>query len=104
MNAKEMFEKLGYSLEVNNQDLIKYSRDVCGYTFFRFRLKDKEFCSGYQSVAHTATRNELKAVIQQFKELGWIEEEKPQETNLDHYKKDIVERFMDDLAMADKKN
>lgn len=103
MKAKEMFENLGYSLEVNNQDLIKYSRDVCGYTFFRFRLKDKEFCSGYQSVAHTTTRDELKAVIQQFKELGWIEEEKPQETNLDHYKYDIVECFMDDLAMADKK-
>lgn len=34
MKAKEMFEKLGYSLEVNNQDLIKYSRNVCGYTFF----------------------------------------------------------------------
>lgn len=74
MTARQMFENLGYSLEVNNQDLIKYSRDVCGYTFFRFRLKDKEFCSGYQSVAHTATQNELKAVIQQFKELGWIEE------------------------------
>lgn len=28
MKAKEMFEKLGYSLEVNNQDLIKYSRNV----------------------------------------------------------------------------
>lgn len=55
MKAKEMFEILGYSLEVNNEDLIKYSRNVCGYTFFRFRLKEKEFCSGYQSVAHTAT-------------------------------------------------
>lgn len=76
---------------------------MCGYTFFRFRLKEKEFCSGYQSVAHTATRDELKAVIQQFKELGWFESEQEQETNLDHYKKDIVERFMDDLAMADEK-
>ena len=103
MTAKEMFENLGYSLEVNSEDLIKYSKEVCGYTFFRFRLKDKEFCSGYQSIAHTTTRNELEAVIQQFKELGWIEEEKPQETNLDHYKYDIVEHFMDDLAMVDKK-
>lgn len=103
MNAKEMFENLGYSLEVNNQDLIKYSRNVCGYTFFRFRFKDKGFCSGYQSVAHTTTRDELKAVIQQFKELGWIEEEKPQETNLDHYKHDIVNFFIDNLAVVDKK-
>lgn len=29
--------------------------------------------------------------------------EPKQETNLDHYKYDIVERFMDDLAMADEK-
>ena len=103
MNAKEMFEILGYSLEVNNEDLIKYSRSVCGYTFFRFRLKEKEFCSGYQSVAHTATRDELKAVVQQFKELGWIEEEKPQENNLDHYKEYIVNFFIDNLAVVDKK-
>lgn len=103
MTAKEMFENLGYSLEVNNENLIKYSRDVCGYTFFRFRLKDKEFCSGYQSVAHTTTRDELKAVIQQFKELGWIEEEKneiKQYTNIDHYKDGIVELYIDRVAIS----
>lgn len=103
MNAREMFEELGYSLEVNNKDLIKYSKEVCGYTFFRFRLKDKEFCSGYQSVAHTSTQNELKAVIQQFKELGWIEEEKQeikQETNIDHYKDGIIELCIDELAIS----
>lgn len=103
MTAKEMFENLGYSLEVNNENLIKYSRDVCGYTFFRFRLKDKEFCSGYQSVAHTTTRDELKAVIQQFKELGWIEEEKneiKQETNFDHYKDIILDCCIDNLAVV----
>lgn len=103
MKAKEMFEKLGYTLEVNSEDLIKYSKDVCGYTLFRFRPKEKEFCSGYQSVAHSITQNELKAVIQQFKELGWIEEEKPQETNLDHYKYDIAEHFIEALAMVGEK-
>lgn len=103
MKAKEMFENLGYSLEVNNETLIKYSKEVCGYTFFRFRLKDKEFCSGYQSVAHTTTRDELKAVIQQFKELGWIEEEKneiKQETNFDHYKDIILDCCIDNLAVV----
>lgn len=103
MKAKEMFENLGYSLEVNSKDLIKYSKEVCGYTFFRFRLKDKEFCSGYQSIAHTTTRDELKAVIQQFKELGWIEEEKneiKQETNFDHYKDIILDCCIDNLAVV----
>ena len=100
MNAEQMFEKLGYSLEVNSEDLIKYSKDVCGYTFFRFRPKEKEFCSGYQSVAHTITRDELKAVIQQFKELGWFESEQEQENNLDHYKHEILEACMWDLAVV----
>lgn len=103
MKAKEMFENLGYSLEVNSEDLIKYSKEVCGYTFFRFRLKDKEFCSGYQSIAHTTTRDELKAVIQQFKELGWIEEEKKeikQETNFEHYKDRILDCCIDHLAVV----
>lgn len=103
MKAKEMFENLGYSLEVNSEDLIKYSKEVCGYTFFRFRLKDKEFCSGYQSIAHTTTRNELEAVIQQFKELGWLEEEKQeikQETNFEHYK-DEIKNLKFDFAFVD---
>ena len=102
MTAKEMFENLGYSLEVNNKDLIKYSKEVCGYTFFRFRLKDKEFCSGYQSVAHTATQNELKAVIQQFKELGWIEEEKS-ETNLEFYYDDLIKEDCSDFGVVNGK-
>lgn len=105
MNAKEMFEELGYSLEVNSEDLIKYSRNVCGYTFFRFRLKNKEFCSGYQSVAHTATRDELKAVIQQFKELGWTEEEKQkktkEETNFEHFFEYLSTKRMSDFALID---
>ena len=100
MTAREMFEELGYSLEVDSNDLIKYSKEVCGYTFFMFRLKDKEFCSGYQSIAHTTTRNELKAVIQQFKELGWIEEAKPQETNFEHYKDRILDCCIDNLAVV----
>lgn len=106
MNAREMFENLGYSLEVNSEDLIKYSKEVCGYTFFRFRLKDKEFCSGYQSIAHTTTRAELKAVIQQFKELGWIEEEKQeikQETNYEHFKDEIIEDSGFTLALVNGK-
>ena len=100
MKAREMFEELGYSLKVDNNNLIEYSKEARGYTFFKFRLKYKEFCSGYQSVANTTTRDELKAVIQQFKELGWIEEEKPQETNFEHYKDEIIEDYSQSLAVV----
>lgn len=58
----------------------------------------------YCSVAKTQGRiNNFKIYLLLLKEL--VDEcfEPKQETNLDHYKKDIVERFMDDLAMADKK-
>lgn len=43
MKAKEMFEKLGYSLEVNSVDLIKYSKDVCGYTLCEYDMLDTIF-------------------------------------------------------------
>lgn len=58
----------------------------------------------YCSVAKTREGiNNFKIYLRLLKEL--VDEcfEPKQETNLDHYKKDIVERFMDDLAMADKK-
>lgn len=58
----------------------------------------------YCSVAKTQEGiNNFKIYLRLLKEL--VDEcfEPRQETNLDHYKKDIVERFMDDLAMADGK-
>lgn len=103
MTAEQMFKELGYSLEVHDKQLIKYSKNYCGYTDFNFSLKTKAFYSRFQSVAHGITLDELKAVVQQAKELGWLESEQKQETNLDHYKEDIVELFIDDLAMVDKK-
>lgn len=50
--------------------------------------------------------NLLSAIYKYCKELGWIEEEKKeikQETNLDHYKDDIAELFIDKLALVDGK-
>lgn len=46
---------------------------------------------------------ESKAVQQQKKELGWIEEEKQetkQETNLEHYKNEIIEECLENLAVV----
>lgn len=103
MTAEQMFKELGYSLEVHDEQLIKYSKDYCGYTNFSFSLKKNTFYSRFQSVAHGITLDELKAVVQQAKELGWLESEQKQETNLDYYKQDIAEHFIDDLAMVDKK-
>lgn len=58
----------------------------------------------YCSVAKTQEGiNNFKIYLRLLKEL--VDEcfEPKQETNLDHYKYDIMEHFMDDLATADKK-
>lgn len=99
MNAREMFENLGYSLKADNNVLIEYSKKDCGHIDFYFIIETKRFYSRYcfppsfQSTAHSITRDELKAVTQQAKELGWLEEEKQktkEETNFEHYFEDLL--------------
>ena len=100
MNAKEMFEKLGYLLELYNEYTIKYSKKECDYTTFDFNLETKKIYSRFKSVTHGITLDELKAVIRQAKELGWLEEEQREETNLDHYKDEILEECSKNLAVV----
>lgn len=101
MNAIEMFEELGYSLEAHNEYTIKYSKEECDYTTFDFNLKKKKIYSRFMSVAHGITLDELKAVIRQAKELGWLEEEKKTETNLEHYLEYLSKLKMSDFALID---
>lgn len=42
----------------------------------------------------------LQAIIQQCKELGWLEEEQREETNFEHYKDEIIEVYIEDLAIS----
>lgn len=94
MNAKEMFEKLGYSLKVDNNNLIEYSKEDCGHISFCFDIETKRFYSMYsfpssiQSTPHSITLDEFEAVQKQMEELGWVEEETQEikkETNFEHY-------------------
>lgn len=109
MKAKEMFENLGYSLKVDNNDLIEYSKEDCGHIAFDFDIETKRFYSRYsflssiQSTPHSITLDEFKAIQQQLKELGWLEEEQKeikQETNFEHYKDLILECCIDNLALV----
>ena len=102
MTAGEMFEELGYSLEAHNEYTIKYSKEECDYTTFDFNLKKKKIYSRFMSAAHGITLDELKAVIRQAKELGWLEEEKweiKQETNFEHYFEYLSKLNMGDFAL-----
>lgn len=98
MTAGEMFEELGYSLEAHNEYTIKYSKEECDYTTFDFNLKKKKIYSRFMSAAHGITLDELKAVIQQAKELGWLEEEK-RATNFEHYFEHLSTRRMNEFAL-----
>lgn len=109
MTAREMFEELGYSLKVEHNDFIEYSKEDCGHIDFYFLIETKRFYSRYcfppsfQSTAHSITLDEFEAVQKQMEELGWFEEEKQeikQVTNLEYYKDEILENCIKNLAVV----
>lgn len=111
MNAKEMFEELSLEQIRNDDNYIEYVRnDLGGYISILFSLRWKTIkpTYGYQARGincHEIILDELKAIVQQAKELGWLEEEKPeikQETNYEHFKNEIKDKQFD-FAIIDGK-
>lgn len=105
MNAKEMFELLGYKYGEESDE--RYNYKVIKYydtnTEFVFSINAREFAVSYCEEPKYTTVDEFKAIIKQMEELGWVEEEKQeikQETNIDHYKDGIIELCVDDLAIS----
>lgn len=74
MDAKQMFEKLGYK-KCAFDNCIFYEKGSIMRHIIQFNLKDKIFYSytecGMANQAKSLTANELKAVQQQMNELGW---------------------------------
>ena len=114
MNAKEMFEELGFEQTRNDDNYIEYVRNgLGGYISILFSLRWKSIKStyGYQARGtnyHEISPDELKAIIQQAKELGWLEEkdenfEEKQETNYEHFKDEIIENSVYCFALVDGK-
>ena len=106
MSAKEMFERLGYELEPEEtyagDKILPYRcyKKNMGITFY---LKEKQFVKTKRATDCIAIKeSELKAIIQQCKELGWLEDEK-QETNYEHYKDEIIENCSLSLSLVDGK-
>ena len=92
-SARETFEKLGYEFkEIFYDDESNYAYEYsCGGNRFIFQAIDKKGIVT-DSVKYISL-DELKAIVQQAKELGWLEEEKQetkQETNLEHYFSDLL--------------
>lgn len=93
MNAEEMFKQLGYELEK------EYTSDGVNDTYIYNKCSGPTdsvifYLDGKQIIInqtfHTIHLNELQAIIQQCKELGWLGSESNQETNLDHYFEDLL--------------
>mgnify|MGYP004521046995 CR=1 FL=1 len=101
-----MFEQLGYELAPEGT----YAEDkILPYRCYKknieiaFYLKEKQFVKTKRVIDCIAIKeSELKAIIQQCKELGWLEEEK-QETNYENYKDEIIENCSLSLALVDGK-
>ena len=108
MTAKEMFEGIGYKLsEAYSEDtLISYFDGKKNITI-EFYIKNKQFKKAKGVFDCVAIKeSELKAIIQQCKELGWLEEEKQetkQETNIEHYFDDLTKFGVNGFAVINEK-
>lgn len=106
MNAEQMFEELGYEKKEESEGVLLYISDFENSILFenkRVTITDL-YCYGRITININCLLE--NAIHKQCKELGWLEEEKPEikrETNLDHYKDDIAELFIDKLALVDGK-
>lgn len=99
MMAHELFEKLGYLRELDD-DYIVYVERGNPWNYFKFVNKCVMFPSQNGLSYSTISPGFAKAIYMQMKELGWIrsEPEKRLETNYEHYKDEIVRFFINDIA------
>ena len=98
MNAKEMFEALGYECR-KSENAIQYFSECGKEITFIFELH--RFYKQRNFISLNIDIDEFKAIHQQMKELGWLEEEQKQETNLEHYFEYLSKLNMSDFALID---
>lgn len=98
MNAREMFEALGYEEQFKGSDIYinrKYGARIAFDNYDGGTIDVAELCY--------IPRKLLKAINMRCQELGWIEEEKQeikQESNFEHYKDRILDCCIDHLAVV----
>lgn len=105
MKAEEMFEKLGYRcIKSNNSIWYINDSDEENYRSIEFYFCDCTFDAiGNYGDPLMVNVKELEAINKQCEEIGLIEEEKQeikQETNFEHYKDEIIELCIDELAIS----
>lgn len=98
MKAQQMFEALGYECR-KSENAIQYLSECGNEITFIFELH--RFYKQRNFISLNIDIDEFKAIHQQMKELGWLEEEKKTETNLEHYFEYLSKLNMSDFALID---
>ena len=73
--AVEMFEKLGYEMHEEETEIKYIRKGTYVNGFIKFDLTDKVICAemGYNYESKDLTMQELQAINEKVKELGWNE-------------------------------
>lgn len=95
-----MFEEQRYKRNEENEEIIYLQRFGSGYFRITFDLSKEEIAID-TNMENVIESDLLQAIIQQAKELGWLEEEKKTETNFQHYFECLSKRKMSDFALID---
>lgn len=103
MTARQMFEELGYEKKEESEGALLYISDFENSILFekkRVTISDL-YCYG----KITININHLleNAIHKQCEELGWLEEEKQQELNIEHYFDKLTIFGMDGFAVTNGK-
>ena len=99
MNAEEMFEELGYEKKEESEGVLLYISDFENSILFEKKRVTITNLYSYGRIIININHLLENAIHKQCEELGWLEEEK-QETNLDHYKDEILDNCLDSLAVV----
>lgn len=95
MKAEDMFKALGYECR-KSENAIQYFSECGKEITFIFELH--RFYKQLNFISLNIDIDEFKAIHQQMKELGWLEEKT--ETNYEHFKDEIIEECMWNLAIV----
>lgn len=106
MSAEEMFEEQRYKRNEENEKITYLQRFGSGYFRITFDLSKEEIAID-TNMGNVIESDLLQAIIQQVKELHWLEEKveikeaiNPEVTNLEYYKDEILENCIKNLAVV----
>lgn len=102
MKAEQMFEEIRYKRNEKNGEINYFQRFGSGYFRITFDLSKEEIAID-TNMENVIESDLLQAIVQQVKELGWLGSEQSQETNYEHYKDEIIEDCIDNIAIIEGK-